>query len=379
MRIRADEYLATSTARPCVAGIALSVAAVAIYLFLSILGLGIFALLIAVALPLGGTPAVFAILPGRPGSVAKTRGRKIDRKISAAMSFVSAMSSADVNVDQIFKELARQKIYGEVAEEAAWITRDTELLGVDILTAIRNGAQRSPSKRFQDFLQGVVTTATSGGQLKPYFLLKAEQYEQENKLEMLARVETLGLLAETFVTVVVAFPLFLVIIIAIFSVIGGGGSFMIDILWVLVALMIPMIAVRVHFLHVYAHAGYGVKWRPRTHRRPSGRSRPSPSRTRNRRPRRAAARDLGAPRRIRGGGRLLDPGRPLLGGDLHGHRPARDRPRARLGHRLHRLRTDRRDGPVRVPQEPRSSRASRRSRSACPTSCATSRRRAGSG
>jgi flagellar protein FlaJ len=240
IRIRSDEYMATVYGSTVVAGVVLTAAAVAVYFFLSFLGAGIFALLLAVALPLGGTPLVFGILPGRPAGVAKTRGRKIDRKISAAMSFVSAMASADVNVDQIFKELARQKIYGEVAEEAAWITRDTELLGVDILTAIRNGAQRSPSKRFQDFLQGVVTTATSGGQLKPYFLLKAEQYEQENKLEMLARVETLGLLAETFVTVVVAFPLFLVIIIAIFSVIGGGGSFMIDILWVLVGLMIPM-------------------------------------------------------------------------------------------------------------------------------------------
>ncbi len=240
MRIRADEYMATCYGTTVVAGIALAVAGVAVALFLSAIGLGVVAYLIGAALPLGGTPLVYAILPGRPAGVAKGRGRKIDRKISAAMSFVSAMSSADVNVDQIFKELARQKIYGEVAEEAAWITRDTELLGVDILTAIRNGAQRSPSKRFQDFLQGVVTTATSGGQLKPYFLLKAEQYEQENKLEMLARVETLGLLAETFVTVVVAFPLFLVIIIAIFSVIGGGGSFMIDILWVLVGLMIPM-------------------------------------------------------------------------------------------------------------------------------------------
>jgi hypothetical protein len=187
-----------------------------------------------------GTPAIYGVMPGLPGSTAKTRGRKIDRKISAAMSFVSAMSSADVNVDQIFKELARQKIYGEVAEEAAWITRDTELLGVDILTAIRNGSVRSPSKRFQDFLQGVVTTATSGGQLKPYFLLKAEQYERENKLAQLQRVETMGLLAETFVTVVVAFPLFLVIIIAIFAIIGGGGTFMIDVLWAIVGLMIPL-------------------------------------------------------------------------------------------------------------------------------------------
>jgi archaeal flagellar protein FlaJ len=242
IRLRADEFMTTVYGMTVVVTGAMVGVGIAAAIFLVvILGeptyLGILAV---VGLPAIGALGTFFVMPGQPGSVAKGRGRKIDRKISAAMSFVSAMASADVNVDQIFKELARQKIYGEVAEEAAWITRDTEFLGYDILTAIRTAAQRSPSKRFQDFLQGVVTTATSGGQLKPYFLLKAEQYEQENKLEMLARVETLGLLAETFVTVVVAFPLFLVIIIAIFSVIGGGGTFMIDILWAIVGLMIPM-------------------------------------------------------------------------------------------------------------------------------------------
>jgi archaeal flagellar protein FlaJ len=240
IRMRADEYMAMVYATTLVVGIATVVAgAVVGFLFVSA-GLAFLGLLIWVLLPIFGTVGAFFVLQGTPGSKAKERGRKIDRKISPSMSFVSAMSSADVNVDQIFKELGRQKIYGEVAEEAAWITRDTELLGVDILTAIRNGAQRTPSKRFQDFLQGVVTTATSGGQLKPYFLLKAEQFERENKLEQLARVETMGLLAETFVTVVVAFPLFLVIIIAIFAVIGGGGTTMIDILWGIVGAMIPL-------------------------------------------------------------------------------------------------------------------------------------------
>jgi archaeal flagellar protein FlaJ len=240
MRIRADEYMATVYATTViVAGVSI-VAGIGIGLLLAFNGEAIFGILIGVALPILGPVGTFFAMQGTPGSTAKTRGRKIDQKISPAMSFVSAMASADVNVDQIFKELGRQKIYGEVAEEAAWITRDTELLGVDILTAIRNGAQRSPSKRFQDFLQGVVTTATSGGQLKPYFLLKAEQYERENKLAQLQRVETMGLLAETFVTVVVAFPLFLVIIIAIFAVIGGGGTFMIDVLWGIVGAMIPL-------------------------------------------------------------------------------------------------------------------------------------------
>ncbi len=240
MRMRADEYMATVYASTVVVAVASLVAGVVVGLLFIDSGSFLLGLLIGVALPIFGSIGTFFALQGAPSSAAKTRGRKIDQKISPAMSFVSAMASADVNVDQIFKELGRQKIYGEVAAEAAWITRDTEHLGVDILTAIRNGAQRSPSKRFQDFLQGVVTTATSGGQLKPYFLLKAEQFERENKLAQLQRVETMGLLAETFVTVVVAFPLFLVIIIAIFAIIGGGGTFMLDILWAIVGLMIPL-------------------------------------------------------------------------------------------------------------------------------------------
>ena len=76
----------------------------------------------------------YMVLMSTPASKAKTRKRDIDKRIGAAMSFISAMASADVNVDVIFKELSRQSIYGEIKNEAEWITRDTELLGIDILT-----------------------------------------------------------------------------------------------------------------------------------------------------------------------------------------------------------------------------------------------------
>ncbi len=252
MRVRSDEFLANIYATTLVVGIATAAIGIGLgsWFLLSgdlLVGGGLF------ALPVVAVLGTFFLMQATPSTRAKDRGHKIDRKIGPSMSFVSAMSSADVNVDQIFKELGRQKIYGEVAEEAAWITRDTELLGVDILTAIRKGAQRTPSKKFQDFLQGVVTTATSGGLLKPYFLLKAEQFEREHKLEMQQHVETMGLLAETFVTVVVAFPLFLVIIIAIFAIIGGGGQLMIDVLWGIVGGMIPMAQVGfIFFMHSLA-------------------------------------------------------------------------------------------------------------------------------
>ena len=249
IKLRPEEYLAVAWMNTTFAAVGAVIAAFVGALFLFILHIEIvtliFILSLVAALPILFSYMYFFGLPvgyhGKPASMAKKRGKKIDKRISGSMSFISAMASADVPVDVIFKELSKQTIYGEVAKEAEWITRDTELLGLDILTAIRKAAQRSPSNKFQDFLQGVVTTSTSGGQLKPYFLVKAEQFEKEDRLDMRKNMETLGMLAESFVTVVVAFPLFLVVIMAIMALISKTGSgFVVTLLYVVVALMIPM-------------------------------------------------------------------------------------------------------------------------------------------
>ena len=249
IKLRPEEYLAVAWMNTTFAAVGAVIAASVAALFLFFLQIPILTLMIILglvaALPIFFSYMYFFGLPvgyhGKPASMAKKRGHRIDKKISGAMSFVSAMASADVPVDVIFKELSKQTIYGEVAREAEWITRDTELLGLDILTAIRKASARSPSPKFQDFLQGVVTTSTSGGQLKPYFLVKAEQFEKEDRLEMRQRMETLGMLAESFVTVVVAFPLFLVVIMAIMALISKGSSgTILVLLYVVVGLMIPL-------------------------------------------------------------------------------------------------------------------------------------------
>jgi len=249
IKLRPEEYLAGAWLNTTIAAVA-SVAIAFVSLFLMLLVRvpisTIVPVFVLVAIVPGllayayyfGVPVVFR---GKPASMAKKRGKQVDKRITGSMSFISAMASADVPVDVIFKELSKQPVYGEVAKEAEWITRDTELLGVDILTAIRNAAGRSPSNKFQDFLQGVVTTSTSGGQLKPYFLMKAEQFEKEDRLEMRKRMETLGMLAESFVTVVVAFPLFLVVIMAIMALISKSQSgFVLNLLYVVVGVMIPI-------------------------------------------------------------------------------------------------------------------------------------------
>jgi len=241
MRIRPEEYVAYVWMTAIIGAVAAAVISIVFGgVILGILGVSLPVRLLATLIPFGIPGLIYMLLISSPSGKAKARGRNIDKNIANAMSFISAMASANVTIDTIFKELARQETYGEIRDEAEWITRDTELLGIDILTALSVAATRTPSTKFQDFLQGVVTTSTSGGQLKPYFLMKAEQYEKEGKLEEQSRRETLGLLAESFVTVVVAFPLFLVVILAIMAIVGGNGEFNLQLLYAVVGLMIPL-------------------------------------------------------------------------------------------------------------------------------------------
>ncbi len=198
------------------------------------------AIMLLVFMGLGITPLIgYFVLMHMPSSTASGRRKDIDTKIPHAMNFISTLASADVTVDVIFSELSKQKIYGEIQNEAQWITRDIELLGKDVLTAIRDAATRTPSVKFQDFLQGVVTTTLSGGQLKPYFLMKSEQFQRVAKLEGKKNQETLGMLAESFVTVVVAMPLFLIVMMSLMALVGKTAGSSILLLYMIVFIMIP--------------------------------------------------------------------------------------------------------------------------------------------
>ena len=239
MGIRYEDYIAVIWMNALVATVVWIIASVIIGALVALLNgptmIAVMLAMLLVFLPIG----VYAYTYMAPGMKAKSRANNIDKRISYSMSFIAAMASADVNIDVIFKELARQPIYGEIQKEAQWITRDIDLMGVDVLTALIDAASRTPSEKFQDFLQGVVTTSRSGGKMKPFFLMKADQFQKERRIEEKKLIETLGVLAESFVTVVVAAPLFLIVMISLMATVGSGGTNYITFLYAIVFGMIP--------------------------------------------------------------------------------------------------------------------------------------------
>jgi flagellar protein FlaJ len=196
--------------------------------------LGIILWILPVILPV----AAYGLTLSSPHTKLKSRAKEIEKNLPYAVNYMAAMSAANVSPTVIFRGLSRQEIYGEVRNEAALIARDIDMFGKDLLKALHLAMVRCPSSKFQEFLQGIITTSTSGGSLKVYFMTKGDQFMKENRIEQLSTMETLGVMAESFVTVVVAAPLFLLVMMSVMAMMGGegGASF----LYLIVFIMLPI-------------------------------------------------------------------------------------------------------------------------------------------
>jgi flagellar protein FlaJ len=115
------------------------------------------------------------------------------------------------------------------------------ILGKDIISAIKSGIGRTPSNKFKEFLQGAVVTVQSGGALKPYFMMKADQYMRENRLVQKQLIESLGIMAECYVTAAVAGVLLIIIIIPLMMIISNSGTDQLMIMYIFSFIVIPLI------------------------------------------------------------------------------------------------------------------------------------------
>lgn len=173
-----------------------------------------------------------------PAAKAKARGKNIDRHLPYVANFINTMSVAGISPSEIFGTLAGIELYGEIQKEAKKITTEIELMGKDSITALKNAITISPSKKFRDFLQGIIAVLQSGSALAPYFDRCVDRYMFDDLEDRKKNLESLAIMAESFVTTVIAFPLFLVIILTVMGLTSGGISF--DFLYVISLFILPM-------------------------------------------------------------------------------------------------------------------------------------------
>jgi len=190
-----------------------------------------------------------------PSSKAKSRAKKIDRYLPYATNFINTMSVAGISPAEIFEALSKVELYGEIQKEAQKIVTEIKMMGVDTITALKNAIEISPSEKFKEFLQGIIAVIQSGSELGPYFERCVERYMTRDLVERKRNLEALAIMAEAFVVTVIAFPLFLVIIISIMGLTSGQIDY---VFMYLIALMILPLAYFGFYMLMSAGMGEAV-------------------------------------------------------------------------------------------------------------------------
>jgi flagellar protein FlaJ len=148
--------------------------------------------------------------------------RNLDDGLPFTTGYLSILAGAGVTPAQMFRSLAKIDASLSICQEAKNIVRDVELFGVDIISALDSASKRTPSEKFKELLEGFIATMHSGGELGKYLSERSAQYMRLKKIALRRLGDTLGVLAEFYVVLLVAGPLIMVVMLAVMAMLGGG-------------------------------------------------------------------------------------------------------------------------------------------------------------
>ena len=159
-----------------------------------------------------------------PALEKNNRKIKINLTLHNAVAYMYAMRRGGAQMMTIFRSLSdRANIYGEVALEFRQIVRDADFFGYDVVSAIRHLSETTPSEKLKDFLEDLLSVIESGGDMAEFLSMRVRLYQEEARFEQKQFLNVLSIVAESYVTLFVAGPLFLIIIMVVMGMMGGSA------------------------------------------------------------------------------------------------------------------------------------------------------------
>jgi pilus assembly protein TadC len=156
-----------------------------------------------------------------PQSLAKQKSSAIKNELPFMIIHMAAVSGSGAKPISMFKTILSSGEYPSLRDEVKKIVNYVTLFGYDLSTALKAVARRTPSVRFKDLLDGIVSNIESGGDLKDYLQSKADEALTTYKLERKRHVESIATYSDIYTAVLIAAPLLFFVTLAIIQTLGG--------------------------------------------------------------------------------------------------------------------------------------------------------------
>ena len=177
-----------------------------------------FAFILPIIAGAGMAQITFFILQMMPNINIKNRGSKLIEELPHFIGYMATLATSGLSLEGIFKAIASEDTEEEIVKDAQFITRNIEVLGMDLVTAINDLIKRTPSGPYSELLEGAIITVQSGGDLKEYFIATGKVQLEEKKMALKKSTDSLGVMAEMYTIMLIVFPLLAVIMLSIMAI-----------------------------------------------------------------------------------------------------------------------------------------------------------------
>jgi flagellar protein FlaJ len=187
-----------------------------------------------------GTPLSFSFLFGLGGGLLASalvmiafyvypiyRADKLRRELEDELPFttgyMSILTSAGVSPEKIFHSLAGLSVPLAISGEAKDVVRDVNLFGLDIISALEKVSKRTPSESLRETIEGFISAIHSGSNSTAYFREKTRQFMKLKRISLRKFSDTLSLLSEFYVALLLTGPLLIVIMLSVMAMLSQGN------------------------------------------------------------------------------------------------------------------------------------------------------------
>jgi flagellar protein FlaJ len=159
-----------------------------------------------------------------PFYINNVRRGKIDSSLPHAVNMMLGMAKGGVPLISIFRFVAENReIFGEISREFDKIVTLVEIFGYDMITAMKYVADTTPSEKLKVFLENFINVYEGGGDVVEYLRAKSEQLLTERETYYTLFFETLQVYAEIYLALFIVAPLFFLIVLVVFQMVGSGA------------------------------------------------------------------------------------------------------------------------------------------------------------
>ena len=148
--------------------------------------------------------------------------RRINLELPFAAINMAAVSGSMIDPTKIFQIMVSTKEYPSLEKEFIKLLNSVNVLGLDFVTALKNSAFNTASKKLGELYSGLATTINSGGDLPKFFEERAKSMLFEYNLEKEKNTKAAETFMDIYISVVIAAPMILMLLLMLMRISGLG-------------------------------------------------------------------------------------------------------------------------------------------------------------